>query len=34
MKDYMVALNDDKEVIKALIGRIGDKIYERFNKEV
>lgn len=26
MKDYMVALNDDKEVLNALIKRIGEKI--------
>ncbi len=34
MKDYMMALNDDKEVLKTLVKNIGEKIEERFLKEI
>lgn len=34
MKDYMIALNDDKEVLRTLVGRVGEKVKDRFEREV
>jgi hypothetical protein len=34
MKDYMIALNDDKEVLKTLVKRIGENVKEKFGREV
>lgn len=32
MKDYMVALNDDREVLRVLVKRIEGVVIERFEK--
>ena len=34
MKDYMVALNDDKEVLRVLVGRVGERVRNMFGEEV
>ncbi len=34
MKDYMIALNDDKEVLKVLVKRIGERLKDLFEKQV
>ncbi len=34
MKDYMIALNDDKEVLKVLVKRIGERLKDLFETQV
>lgn len=34
MKDYMMALNDDREVLRVLVARVGDGVRGRLEREV